>query len=333
MSLRPKQTPEHGNDSFGVVKLPAYQSCQYKHGELIKLNSHMLGYLCRPTPQHEGQRFNSLLILGGSEGGIPEATVEFWAQQGYLSLGVAYHRGLSRWGSFAWTEVPGELTSGIPDYLERIELTGFEDALRILEADGASTGNLATIGVSRGGELSLILGAVYKQRIRAVVALVPSAAVVLAHSWDNPTYSGFQANRTPAWHLSGIPYRGDLSTEAFVTADTLGRIPVENIPAPLFLISGGRDAVWHPQFVESCPHIVNAERIAHQRSNLSDVAVHYPDAGHYFPLPHHLANLSEENLQFAGGTSLEAVREASLDAHTRLTEFLRKHLPSMAQTP
>jgi dienelactone hydrolase len=331
MPLTPQNEPNRAPDPFRDMSLAAVPSHQYKKGELIKINEHMLGYLCRPDRQSDDQRFNSILVLGGSEGGIWESAVEFWAQQGYLSLGVAYHRGLPHWGPFEWGKVPGELAQGIPDYLERIELTRFEDALKIMRKDPWSTGDLATVGVSRGGELALILGALYPE-IRAVAALVPSAAVVLAHSWDKKIYTEFQANAVPAWQHNGTPYLGDSKDAAFCSVDTLGRIPVEQITAPVFLISGGTDKIWHRRFVKECPHIVNAEHIAKRRANPDDVAVHYPEAGHYFPLPDGIAFLAESHLNFAGGTSLEAIRQASIDAHTRLKEFLNRHHPSRPQT-
>lgn len=123
---------------------------------MIKINEYMLGYLCRPDRHSDDQRFSSLLILGGSEGGISEGTSEFWAKQGYLALGVAYHRGLPRWDPFEWDKIPSELAQGIPEHLAQIELSRFEDGIKILQKAPWSTGDLATIGASRGGELALI---------------------------------------------------------------------------------------------------------------------------------------------------------------------------------
>jgi dienelactone hydrolase len=83
---------------------------------------------------------------------------------------------------------------------------------------GAHAGGLA----SRGGELSLLLGATYPSAFRVVVANVPSNVV------GPGLGSGAEA---PAWTLDG-------------KAVPRAEIPVERIRAPVLLLAGKDDQLW-----------------------------------------------------------------------------------------
>jgi dienelactone hydrolase len=328
MPLTPQNEPNRAPDPFRNMSLTAVPSHQYKQGELIKINEHMLGYLCRPDRQRDDQRFNSLLIVGGSEGGISEPTVEFWAKQGYLSLGVAYHRGMPSNGSFTWDAIDSNLAKGVPDHLSGIELSEFKDALEFLKNHSFSAGTLATLGFSRGGELALILGVLYGSEIKATAAIAPSGAVLTSHSHDKATFARFVQEETPAWLHHGEPYQGDFTDSTGHVCCTRGRIKVEEIPTALFVVSGAQDSRFHEHFRRNIPDALDARRIVEPRDNAKDVAIHYEEAGHYYFLPDQIERVDSTDLSVGGGTSIEAIRQASIDTHTRLKEFLNRHHPS-----
>jgi dienelactone hydrolase len=180
------------------------------------------------------KRGPAILVLGGSEGGLAGGFVcRLLASHGYPTLALAYF-GLP----------------GLPPALSGIRLEYFARALRWLgRQQGVDPQKVVVMGVSRGGEASLILGSIYPKLVHGVIALVPSSVV-------NST------TRHPDWTIGGrdVPF-----TE----------IPVERINGPVFAVAGGQDQVW--------PSSIYVENIAtrmreHGRKDVT--ALTYADAGH-----------------------------------------------------
>jgi pimeloyl-ACP methyl ester carboxylesterase len=133
--------------------------------------------------------------------------------------------------------------------------------------DWLGTGPLAVMGVSRGGELALLLGATFPE-IDAVVAYVPSGVV---HGAFGPSKPGDTRARA-AWTHRGSPlpflqqgnrsgdagavgWRGSARVETplylALLRDTAAveraTIPVERTRGPILMISGKDDTMW-PSF-------------------------------------------------------------------------------------
>src|SRR5690606_20354069 len=87
----------------------------------------------------------------------------------------------------------------LPKYLIEIPLEYFETAIAWLQAQPQIDGErIAVGGGSRGGELSLLLGATFPQ-LKAVVANVPSGL-----AWGGFSPDPADANK-PAWTFRGKP--------------------------------------------------------------------------------------------------------------------------------
>src|SRR5207302_7034461 len=85
---------------------------------------------------------------------------------------------------------------------------------------------IVTFGVSRGGELSLILASTFRDLVHGAVGYVPSSSA----------NNGIPDMSKPAWTYRGRP--------------VVGVIPVERIAGPVFVVGGGDDQLWpSAQFV------------------------------------------------------------------------------------
>jgi dienelactone hydrolase len=233
------------------------------------------------APPGDGPR-PAVLLLGGSEGGdAMPAAGGLLASHGIEVLTLAYF---------------GE--PGLPRHLKRIPL---EYVLRGLEwlrrRPGVDPDRVSVGGVSRGGELALLLASTYPDRVDRVAALVPSAFVFPAY--DAPLHGA-------AWTVRG---RG-------VPWGQTARIPVERIRGPLFTVGAVDDLIWESgRFVDE----IAAHRHAHDDE---DVRLKYERAGHlagsaipYIPLGEHgefggfprpdadaRADLWPKLVRFLGGT-------------------------------
>jgi dienelactone hydrolase len=203
-------------------------------------------------PPGSGRRA-AALVIGGSDGGLTTAgEAALLASHGYPAMALAYFR-----------------APGLPRTLKDIPLEYFARALRRLDAHrDVDPRHVAVVGVSRGGEAALLIGATYPRLVHGVVALVPSNVV-------NPALDG----RSATWTLRGRPVP-QIRVEDFGDPDPVRTpeavIRVERIAGPVLTASGGVDALW--------PSYDYAEAV-HRRLDARDFAYPHPDlrfenAGH-----------------------------------------------------
>ena len=192
----------------------------------------------------------AVLVLGGSEGGQPyPLNGAVLAGRGHHVLELAY-----------WDR------PGLPARLADVPLEYFERALLWLrEQPGVDPDLVVVRGVSRGGELALLLGATYPSLIAGVIAGVPSSVVNCS----------FPACIGPAWTRAGrpVPYTtafNDLEPPEGAAVE----IPVERIRGPVLVNCGGRDDIW-----SSCDFL-DAIVARRKAAGLSTLAARYPEAGH-----------------------------------------------------
>lgn len=228
-----------------------------------------------------------VVMLAGSGGGLMEARAALFAAHGYAALALGYFG-----------------APGLPATISRTRLEYFESALRWARRSLAPAhGFLAVCGVSRGGELSLLLGAMMPEMIDAVVAYVPSSVTngVLnagrpGEDRHSPTWSWrgrmlpvlAENNPRADWGLFDNGPSPKRQTPAFLAAlqdaQAVSRaaIPVERIRGPVMLIGGRDDGLWpSARFVE-----LAAERLAKHGHPYPVVAISYDDAGHTITYPY-----------------------------------------------
>jgi len=245
-----------------------------------------------------------VLVVGGSNGGVPSRPAAWLASHGFVALALAY---------FHYQDLPPRL--------EAIPLEYFGRALEWLaRRPEIGAGKLGVSGTSRGGELALELGAVYL-RIRAVVAYVPANVLY-------PACCGFTS--VPyAWTWEGRPL-AFLPIRAASRADLAMRaqIAVENTHGPILTLSGEDDHVWHSaSMADSVIARLKRHHFAYAYENLK-----YPRAGHSAGRPdiqpawhgRPTQILSGRGMDLGGSPRGDA--ESSLDAIPRVLEFLKQSL-------
>lgn len=251
----------------------------------------------------------AVIVLGGSRGGIAwqDKQAKSLAENGFAALALAY---------FAM--------AGLPSDLEEIPLEYFEKALRFLAKQPAvDRSRIGVCGVSKGGELVLLLGAHFPS-IRAVAAIVPSAHVFQSVATGWPVTSSWSKDGQP---FPFIPYlitqNFDRHNLAVMYGESLGQtqyldasvIPVERISGPILLISGTADKIWPS--TRMCEIIMERLQTNHFSHDYHHMA--YPEAGHS------LAWIGADPEQSNGGTD-QVNLAAQKDVQAQLIQFFKKHL-------
>jgi dienelactone hydrolase len=272
-----------------------------------------------------------ILALSGAGGGLLSAAEHpgGLASRGYAVLSLAY---------FA--------TEGVPPQLSRIRLEYFKTAIDWLRAQpGVDPERIGVLGISRGGELALLLGSTYPE-IKAVLAYVPSHVV-----WGGCCDSAAQAG--PAWTHGGKPvphmppapetrqavralsrstpvrrtpiFQRRLEDTLAVTRAT---IPVERINGPVLLISGREDQVWPSFFMaDQVMGRLRRHSFKHSYRHLA-----YSSAGHAIGRPY--TSTMDVNVQrhrlmktlLDSGGNPQGTAWAREDSWSKVLEFLATYL-------
>ena len=196
----------------------------------------------------------AVIVLGGSDGGLnpyTDLTAALLASRGYAALSLAYF-GLEH----------------LPLNLEAIPLEYFGDAIAWLQRQpSVDADRLGVIGVSRGGELALLLGSIY-QELTAVVSYVGSGFV-------HPSPYAMPPAPAWTWQDEPLPFL-DWTRQKGPEELRQVEIPVEQINGPVLLISGDDDALWPSTAYSS----VAWDRLKRNEHPWPDQFLRYPGAGH-----------------------------------------------------
>lgn len=246
----------------------------------------------------------AVLVVGGSDGGLgwSREVAALLASHGFVALALGYFG-----------------TPGLPPTLDRIPLETFGDALDALAArPSTDAARLGVVGVSRGGELALLLGACFA-RIGAVVAVTPSGVVWPAYPPTGHSAWTFEGREWPCSNAE--TYAACLARP---DGEREGEIPVENIRGPVLLITGEADGLWPATALAS----VAQRRLERLRAPAHVEHLRYPEAGHDLAWPHGPTTMrrwthpvSGAPIEF-GGTAVGTAR-ARADAWPRMLAFLR----------
>jgi len=249
-------------------------------------------------------RHPGVLVLGGSEGGMPTRRAAWLASHGFAALALAY---------FRYDDLPKEL-AGIP-------LEYFGQALNWMgrRPEIASDG-LAVMGVSRGAELALQLGSMFPA-IKAVVAYAPS-------NTRNPACCGF----TPVpyawmWNGAGLAFR-PVRSMLSQSLEMRAVIEVQLTEGPILLITGDSDRVWpSSSMADSIVARLKQFHFAHNVEHLK-----YPHAGHAAGRPEIVPAWQGMTTNPTSGREVEmggtpkGNAESSLDAIGKVIDFLQQSL-------
>lgn len=268
-----------------------------------------------------------IITLSGSNGGLSENRAKLLASNGFAVFALGYFG-----------------VDGLPSNLQDIPLEYFETAFAWLKnQSNIDSSHIGLYGVSRGAELSLILGSFFPDSVQAISAIVPSSVV----------YGGLSETPVNAWLYKGSPILPFAAVPQTEFADGKGRtpenpantresflegmkdkkafaaaaIPVENIRCPLLLVSGGDDQMWPSDLYAQ--QIIN--RLEEYHSPIVCHHLHYPEAGHginipNLPIPGPTYYHPISKLWFSMGGTRAADAKASRDSWKKITSFFQETL-------
>ena len=245
----------------------------------------------------------AVLVVGGSEGGQPLRPAAWLASHGYVVLALAY---------FRFEDLPPQLESIPIEYLQKA-LQWMSNRPEIGDA------RVGIMGASRGGELALLLGAMFP-RIGAVVAYAPASVRVA---------SCCRRTGSPAWTWQGkwLPYiLPSLMTHLFLRAEA--SIEVEFTKGPILMISGESDSIWNSaEMGDEVIARLKSHHFVYSFENLK-----YPHAGHlvgrqeFVPSWHSYIRNPTSGREIDPGGSAEGDARSSIDSIPKVLEFLRRNL-------
>jgi dienelactone hydrolase len=238
-------------------------------------------------PAHRARR-GAVVLIGGSDGGLPAFQAIALAAAGYPALAVAY---------FKYRDLPPTLS--------HIPLEYFARALTWLSRQpGIDPTRLVMLGVSRGSEAALLMGVHYPRLVHAVIGMVPS----------DVAFCSFPGCLGPAWTFRGrpVPYLNRAENPA---ANPAAIIPVERIRGPVLVACGEDDQSW-----DSCDYsqAIMVRLNAHHDRYLH-VRYAYPGAGHYVGL-----FVADQPASAAADPSAAADEQARALLWPRLLTFLAR---------
>jgi dienelactone hydrolase len=284
--------------------------------EKTNINNPVIGKFFKPETK---DKLPAVIVVGGSTGGF------FWAEQmaallstkGYAALALNYF---------------DPNNNNLPNELIEIELEYFKEGLNWLKNQPQIDKNeISMMGISRGGELSLLFGSYFSKTLTSIVSYVPASHVFegiamgghkgkSAWTYQNksidiikyPEDTIFSRDKNPA-NLREIHDRAlnEATSEQFKKA----RIQIENINCPILMISGGKEATWSSaKMCETMMETLKNNNNPHQSKHLN-----FENMGHTFFLPNIppiIANPSVKPKHAA---------QANKKSWTAALKFLNKH--------
>lgn len=276
------------------------------------------------------QSLPTIIVLGGSEGGLVESNAALLASHGYNTLALAY---------FGIEDLPKELVNIPLDYVETA-IDWLTDHPKV------DLSKLGVFGTSKGGELALLSASIFPA-IKAVVGYVPSGVVypgigqaaLGVSSWQ---YKGesfpFAYGEVPKEVTREIEYarhRGEpiswrKTYHCWAKGEKHAEIAVEDIEGPILLISGGDDQLW-PADLLAEKMITGLKEYNHPYDYEHR---NFPKAGHAFAIPGLPTSQSVmspfgNGKLLLGGTPKDNAK-AQYHAWEHVKVFFNKHLTSSA---
>ena len=275
--------------------------------------------------------YPAIIILSGSDGQIRENQAALLASHGYVALTLVYFGAAG--------------LEGLPQNLVHIPLEYFETAIHWLQAQSfVNSEKIGVIGLSRGGELVLLLGSMFPE-IKAIIAGSPSGLIQAGidgrdYSKSAWTYHGKSLQQVAArftFFLSLKLMWQSFKQHSFPMRDMFmttlndhrhleeATIRVENINGPVLLISGDDDQMW-----PSTPFSERVmKRLQEHHHPYPDQHLHYPGAGHFVCFPYGYPGLPPFVKRIQGmavGGSVEATAASVADSWPKILAFFAQSL-------
>jgi pimeloyl-ACP methyl ester carboxylesterase len=205
-------------------------------------------------PENYGQVKTELFLSGESGQPLIVGLAGGEGGNGWAGPHGAKQRELLQKNGYAFLATAYFGVDGTPENLDRIAIDGVHKAVMEAAQNPLINENcIAVMGVSRGGELALLLGSYYEE-YKSVIGIVPGglvfAAITNAMTTPGFSHNGVSLPFVPVpWSATPELLLGDkrgafekmmLNTEAMAAA----AIKVENISGPVLLISGTQDNEW-----------------------------------------------------------------------------------------
>lgn len=269
----------------------------------------------------------TVIILGGSEGGLQESNAALLASYGFNTLALAY---------FGIENLPKELVNIPLDYIE-VAIDWLKDNPNV------DSKKLGIFGTSKGGELALLSASMFPE-IKAVVGYVPSGVVYPG--------MGQSALGVSSWQFKGVslPFAygevpGEVTKEikqashkeepiswrktyqSWAEAGEQAEIAVEAIQGPVLLISGGDDQLW-PADLLSEKVITRLRKYDHPYDYEH---INFPKAGHSFVMPglpttQSVVSPFGKNMKLLLGGNPQDNSQAQYSAWQSVKAFFNKYL-------
>ncbi len=278
--------------------------------------------------------YPTVLLLSGSDAAICNNQASLLASHGYAVFTLAY---------FGHEE--------LPDYLVDIPVEYFERAIQWMQQqDVVDENRLASIGMSRGAEVALLLATLFPV-LKVVVAGSPSSHLHIGFAQNDYSRAAWTYRGKPLPHLKAtinlftgidllfhsLKHRGMALRSLFSTTlqddENLAEaaIPVEKIQGAVLLISGQDDQLW--------PSSVFAELVMQRltRHNHPYPYKHldYQKAGHFVCFPYgypSLPPLVGSQRGMACGGKVDATAHAIADSWEKILTFLQQNLQDLPRT-
>jgi len=202
-----------------------------------------------------GKSDHFVVMLGGSNGGIPESPARRLAEHGLTAFALGYHG-----------------AQGLPSALVEIPIESLERGIELFRHTYAGGRAVGLMGMSKGAELALVLAAHMGDAIGPVVAVAPSHVVWFGLKPHEPDTD--RRSERSSWSLGGepIPFlpcppevelvfndRG-LRTDGFFDLSRYegghvdaATIAVERSAGPILLLSGDDDHQWPDELMADDP--------------------------------------------------------------------------------
>jgi dienelactone hydrolase len=257
--------------------------------------------------------FPGVLVLGGSECGVPIQKAAWLASHGYAAMALAYCG-----------------YDNLPKVLAAIPLEYFGHALDWMKMRmEIESDRIGVLGTGRGAELALQLGSMYPQ-VKAVVAYAPANVLfpsccdtAIPFAW---TWKGQQLD-----HISVAMWRNPMSDPKW---RTVAQIPVEHTQGPIMLIAGGDDKSW-PSTMMAAALVarLNQFNFAYRVDYLK-----YDHAGHDVGRPEFTPGWIGQYYGLNGATSNHGGSaagdvESTVDSVPKVLEFLNQSLNAPPAKP